>query len=485
MVTGTLDEGEISTTGDEAAPERLVLVSRPSLIVVWARDASLVGTSLVLEAQTEHVFGRGTFGTDDSLPRVVLKRRRPKDESGAIELVNPFVSRHQFALSVSDDMITVRNLGKRALLGPSGAEMQRCEVHVGELLEVRGQLLFLCVASAAEPPALRGFPARSLGAFGDADAYGFVGESALAYRIRENLAFLAARNAHVALFGPSGSGKEIAARCIHRMSPRSRKALVARNAATFPATLIDAELFGNQENYPQTGMMARPGLIGEADGGTLFLDEIGELPEELQTRLLRFLDAGGEYQRLGDPKRRSADVRVVVATNRPMSALKSDLAARFKLRLTLPGLNERRDDIPLIVRHLLQQAGREDAEIAERFFENGQPRVAADLMRALITHSYTTHVRELDALLWCALSTSEGGEIELTQAVKDELAASRPATPSTPPSRRTPVEVSADEVRAALERVGWVHERAWRELGFSNRHVLKRLVKKYGIRKEP
>src|SRR5256885_12859655 len=105
--------------------------------------------------------------------------------------------------------------------------------------------------------------------------------------------------------------------------------MVSRNAATFPAGLIDVELFGNVANYPNHGMPERPGVVGEADGSTLFLDEIGELPTELQSHLLRFLDERGEYTRLGDARRRTSDVRVVAATNRALEDLKHDLAARL------------------------------------------------------------------------------------------------------------------------------------------------------------
>ena len=132
---------------------------------------------------------------------------------------------------------------------------------------------------------------------------------------------------------------------------------MSRNgSATLPAGLIDAELFGNVANYPNAGMAERPGLIGEADGSTLFLDEIGELPDALQTHLLRVLDDGGEYQRLGDARRRHADLRLIAATNRPVRQLKHDLAARLRLRVHLPGLNERPEDVPLLARFLLQRA---------------------------------------------------------------------------------------------------------------------------------
>src|SRR5581483_3361135 len=136
------------------------------------------------------------------------------------------------------------------------------------------------------------------------------------------------------------------ARAVHDSSTRADKPLVARNAATFPEGLVDAELFGHARNYPNAGMPERPGILGQAAGGTVFLDEISELPVALQTHLLRVLDRG-EYQRLGDSASRVADVRFIAATNRP-EGLRPDLAARFKLRIPLPTLAQRAEDIPLI-----------------------------------------------------------------------------------------------------------------------------------------
>ena len=169
------------------------------------------------------------------------------------------------------------------------------------------------------------------------------------------MAFAAQAASHVLITGASGVGKELAARAVHALSARADGPWVSRNAATLPDGLADAEFFGNAANYPNPGMPERPGLVGEAAGGTLFLDEIGELSEPLQAKLLRVADAG-EYQRLGEATPRHADFVLVGATNRDPSSLKHDLAARFPVRLHVPGLAERREDIPLIAEALLQRA---------------------------------------------------------------------------------------------------------------------------------
>jgi DNA-binding NtrC family response regulator len=251
---------------------------------------------------------------------------------------------------------------------------------------------------------------------------------------------------------------------------------VSRNAATFPSGIIDAELFGNVKNYPNPGMDARPGLIGEADGSTLFLDEIAELPSELQAHLLRVLDAGGEYQRLGDAQPRRADLRIVAATNRDPSELKHDLLARFVLRLGLPGLGDRREDVPLLVRHLLKAAVAKNPQIGKRFFtKDGEPRVDPDLIEALLRQRYTHHVRELDELLWRAIAASRGTYVAFADDLKARL------EPEPPESAAIEEELSEERIREALARHDGKVSRAYKELGLKSRYALYRLLKKYAI----
>jgi two-component system nitrogen regulation response regulator GlnG/two-component system response regulator HydG len=240
--------------------------------------------------------------------------------------------------------------------------------------------------------------------------------------------------------------------------------------------VADAELFGSARNYPNAGMSERPGLIGQADGSSLFLDELGELPADVQTRLLRILDRG-DYQRLGDAATRSADIRFIAATRRCPSQLAPDLAARFALRISVPGLEQRIEDIPLIARHIVRTIAQRDPVVAQRYLADGndalgEPRFSPALVHALVSHQYSTHVRELERLLWLSLTSSPGEVLDATAEVRTAL---RPRG-----TARNPEEVSLDEVRAALEMHGGVKERAWRELGLSSRHALTRLLRKTG-----
>ena len=458
-------------------------VLRPSLVVLHATDVTRIGEALVPRTQhSPYVFGRGARADDDPQPRLSLVRQRPGRNEPCEPFEDEHVSRVQLSLTWKDDRLVVENLGRRELLDGDGKSRKTLELQHGDLLEIKGKVLFLCVSRPPVLPAARSW-GKLPAPFGQADNFGFVGESAVAWKLRDAAAFLGARSAHVLLLGESGTGKEIAARMVHEISTRSAKRLVSRNAATLPAGLIDAELFGHVANYPNAGMPERTGLVAEADGSTLFLDEIGELPHELQTRLLRVLDERGEYQRLGDPRPRTSRFRLIAATNRAASALKHDVAARFRLRLSVPTIAERREDIPLVARHLLRKAAVQDPEIGERFLEGwdgrtGEPRLALPLVRELVKHEYRTHVRELDSLLWASLASSPGRVAELTE---ETLAALGDTEPESVRARVDVREVDAETVKAAIAKAGGVHEKAWRDLGLANRHVLKRLVKKFGL----
>ncbi len=477
---------EATTIDDANESSRRVGVSssRLAFVVVWCSEPGRVGEVIPLPGTTPLILGRGAPQPDDPFPRVAPLRQRPGRNERRPPFESPSLSRVQLRFELVTDAhgtgparegVLVVNEGRKPLLGPAGEPVSRLVVRPGQVVEITRQLSLVCVRRPEVLPASEN--GVRLHTFGEPDDTSVVGESAATWALRDTIAFVGARFAHVLVLGESGTGKELCARAIHMRSPRSRQKLVARNAATLPPGLIDAELFGNVANYPNAGMPERPGLVGQADGGTLFLDEIGELTEELQTRLLRVLDERGEYQRLGDAKPRSSDFRLVAATNRSVEALRHDVLARFHLRIALPGLSDRREDVPLVARALLLRIAARDAAIGARFFEGwdgavGEPRFSPALIRALTQHMYSTHVRELDGLLWSSLSTSTGGTLELTPAVETAIQLE---------GVKAPQDVSEAEVRAALERAGNVKEKAYRELGLTSRHALRRLMTKWGI----
>jgi DNA-binding NtrC family response regulator len=467
--------------GQRPPPEALALV------VAWARDdpSRLGETSLFAPELGVRLLGRGGSLSGE---RAVFVRQRPGVNDPCAPIEDQSISREQLRVSPTRDALVIERVG-RCPMRFAGARVDRVELSPGQCVSLEGRLLLLCARRPRVMAGLRDFPWEKAGRFGEPDAFGLLGESPEAWRLRDAVGFQARAGAHVLVLGESGAGKELVARATHLLSARSHAPFVARNAATLPEGLVDAELFGTAKNYPNAGMPERPGLIGAADGGTLFLDEIGEMPSSLHANLLRVLDGDGEYHRLGDARARRADLRLIAATNRAPESLKHDLLARLPLRQTVPGLDARREDIALLVRHLLRRALARSPELVARFVDGaGEPRVTIDLIEHLVGRAYTTHVRELDGLLWRAMTASAGSVIELPHAMARESTAtaavvarsSPPRAPVTaPPDARD--ELTEERLRASLSEHGGNLVRAARALGLPSRYALYRLLRKHAI----
>ncbi|MFO0742531.1 MAG: sigma 54-interacting transcriptional regulator [Labilithrix sp.] len=408
------------------------------------------------------IFGRGSGEPGET--RIGFAPSRPGATTKASPLTSRGLSRQQIVLHADGAAVEAVHAG-RAPMHVNGRRTDRASLRAGDVVMIEGECVLLV---AARDLRLFGGGAAASFPFGQPDEHGLVGESPASFQLRDQLAFVAAREEHVLVSGPSGAGKEVCARAIHVRSSRARGPFVARNAATIPAGLIDAELFGNAKNYPNAGMRERRGLIGEADGGTLFLDEIGELPTELQAHLLRLLDAG-EYHCLGEDRPRKANVRLLTATNRSPETLKHDLLARLALRIEVPGLDDRIEDIPLLVRHLVRKLA--TGALRARFFEGDEPRIAPELVVDLLMHTYTTHVRELHGLLLVAMADSTEDFLDTSPRLRERIV-----------ERTAPAELTDDAIREALAREGGNVSAAWKALGMSSRDALKRLLKKRGIK---
>ena len=447
---------------------------QPVLIIAWCASAQdRAGELFPLSTGPAATIGRG-----EGLRPV---QRRPGGDVVRPTLRDPWLSRDQLRVQVSaDGDLLAENAGRCPMLF-HGQQTKRARLSPGDFLTLHKRLLLWYTTMPARLPTLT--HGAALHRFGEPDEDGIVGEGPSAWLLREQIRLVAGRTPHVLLLGESGTGKELAAGAVHARSPRRARPLVSRNAATFPESLIDAEVFGNAKGYPNPGMPERRGLIGEADGSTLFLDEIGELSHELQAHLLRVLDMG-EYQRLGESRPRTADLRMVAATNRSPETLKHDFLARFALQVRLPALAERREDIPLLIRRLLRGILREDAALAERLCtaDNaapgdgtpGEARVDLALVEALMRAAHPANVRGLNRLLWQSVLASRGKSV----AMSDELTAAL-APPPDESVEREPGEVTAEELRDALTRNEGVQARVWRELGLKDRYVLRRLIRKY------
>lgn len=481
-VTGEGD-GWLSSRGAPARP-----MDTTTLVIAWslASPGRVGEIAQLAEGGPRHVLGRGPTSADDPEPRVRFHRSRPGSMVPGEALEGDRISRRQLLIRSVGGRLELERIG-RCPLWVNGLEVDEADVLPGDTVVLERQVVFLCVRRPLRLPELRHATVGRDHAFGGPDAYGIVGESPAVWALRDQLAFAAQQSAHVLLLGPSGSGKELAARAIHGMSSRSSQPLMSRNAATFPAGILDAELFGNVKGYPNPGMAARPGVIGQAHGSTLFLDEIGEMSTELQSHLLRVLDAGGEYHRLGDSQPRSADLRLVAATNRPRQALKHDLAARLTMEIEIPPLDARREDIPLLVRHQLRAAAAENADLGRRFFDgwdgrSGEPRVHPNLLEALLCQDLRDNVRAIDRALWRALSTSASRFVEMNWDLEPEPGLNRtPDPPDGEPVFADPRDLDSATIQECLDRLGGNQSRAYKELGLKNRDVLYRLIKKYGI----
>jgi DNA-binding NtrC family response regulator len=462
--------------GPRTSPRRL-----PHLVLAWSLDEpERLGEVVPIVRATS--IGRGGPLPDDPAPRTTLHRMRPGSTIAGAPIASARIGRRQLVIEPrGEDEIHVRSIGP-ARVRVGGKVVTESIARAGDVLEIHNAAVFLVASRPAELPALSTeLPAEF--EYGAPDPFGMIGESEAAWKLREAIAFAASTSRHVLILGESGVGKELAARAIHGLSARRDRTFVSRNAATMPDSLLDAELFGNVRNYPNPGMAERPGLIGEADGSTLFLDEIGDLPEKSQVHLLRVLDDDGEYHRLGDGQARRSSFRLVAATNRPLDLLKHDFLARFTHRIALPGLGERRDDVPLMLGEILRRTARDNPAIAQRFFEVrkgelAEPRLAPDFVVRLLRHPFTHHVRELERLVWLALGSADADYIGITPDVERELEQSAE-------SEIDALVLDRDTIARALADNGRSPTKAAKALGLKNRYVLLRLLKKHGLAVAP
>jgi two-component system response regulator AtoC len=300
-------------------------------------------------------------------------------------------------------------------------------------------------------------------------------------KILHTLEKVAAAKTPVLIEGESGTGKELVAQQLHRLSPRSAKAFVDLNCAAVPQTLLESELFGHERGAFTGAGNEKPGLVEVADGGTLFLDEVGEMPPEIQSKLLRVLDSGTFY-RVGATRKRRADFRLVAATNRDLRAevaagrFRKDLFFRIHgVRVVIPPLRERPEDIPLLVEHFARAL-----PVARPF--------SAAALRAFASYDWPGNVRELHFAVERAGLLAEGEIIDEGDLPPEILERSgrRLHTPPAELMAAVPLEAEDDEgpdparVRQALEQSHWRRGQAAEILGVSPR-TLYRWMKRLGL----
>jgi formate hydrogenlyase transcriptional activator len=315
-----------------------------------------------------------------------------------------------------------------------------------------------------------------------------VGRSRALRDVFEAVDRVAATDATVLVLGETGTGKELVARAVHAASARKDRPLVKVNCAALPPGLIESELFGHEKGAFTGAGERRIGRFELADGGTLFLDEVGEIPLDMQVKLLRVLQER-EFERAGGSQTIRVDVRVVAATNRDLlravdeGKFRRDLYYRLHVfPVTLPPLREREGDVPLLVHHFVQ---RHAARIGRRI-----ERVSDATLARLTRYPWPGNVRELENVVERAVILCRGPELEIDAALLDP----RAAAPGPAPAAARAAEVGADGTLEALERrhiVETLRATAWRVEGAGGAaarlglhpNTLRSRIKKLGIQR--
>ncbi len=276
-----------------------------------------------------------------------------------------------------------------------------------------------------------------------------VGQSPLLSNVFMLVDQVATMNATVLLLGETGTGKGVIARAIHSRSDRKNRPLITVNCTTLPSTLIESELFG-REKGAFTGSDARQiGRFELADGGTIFLDEIGELPLEMQCKLLRVIQ-DGEFERLGSPRTIKCDVRIIAATNRNLKEevkngkFREDLYYRLNVfPITMPALRQRKEDIPLLVKHFMTKFNKKIGRKIDT--------VATETLNALQEYNWPGNVRELESVIERAVITTQGSALKVldqfdTQQSREETAGTEVKALG---------DLEHDHIVKVLQQTGW------------------------------
>jgi PAS domain S-box-containing protein len=304
-----------------------------------------------------------------------------------------------------------------------------------------------------------------------------VSRSPIMQKLFEVLPAIAASPSTVLILGETGTGKELAARTIHSLSPRREGPFIAVNCGALPDTLLESELFGYKAGAFTGAAKDKPGRFALARGGTLFLDEIGEVSQALQVRLLRVLQER-VYEPLGSTRSETTDTRIIVATNRDLveqmrkGAFREDLYYRVNvIRVELPPLRRRMEDLPLLVEQFVERFNRLQHKSVQG--------VAVEALSMLMAHSWPGNVRELENAIERAFILCQQGPIRI-EHLPEELRAHGASADADHPVGLAHDLLDAQSIRTALERNGFNRLAAARDLGI-HKTTLFRRIKKLGI----
>jgi transcriptional regulator with GAF, ATPase, and Fis domain len=384
-----------------------------------------------------------------------------------LSLADTTVSRYHVELTARPDGVRVRDLESTNGTYLGGTRITEVIVEDQATLSVGKTTLKVSMVEAD-----LGTPAEQ-GTFGTA-----VGASSAMKQLFGILDKVAPSDSTVLLLGETGTGKEVMAKAIHAKSKRGTRPFVVVDCGSVAPTLIESELFGHVRGSFTGAISDRNGAFLEADGGTIFLDEIGELPLELQPKLLRVLEAG-TVRRVGEDKHRRVDVRVVAATHRDLEAevaagrFRSDLYYRLAVVLVnVPPLRDRLDDLPLLTQHFVKSMGRGDFEL---------PR---SLMARFAAYHWPGNVRELRNLVERALAGADVDPLPSeSQAAAKALSATEDITdlPFKEAKERLVESFTKEYLVTLLEKCNGNISQMAREAGIARNYV-HRLVAKYGLK---
>ena len=285
-----------------------------------------------------------------------------------------------------------------------------------------------------------------------------IGRSDALRKVLTEVREVAVTDAAVLILGETGTGKELIARAIHQASPRRHKPLVKVNCAAIPATLIESEFFGHEQGAFTGATKKRDGRFALAHGGTLFLDEIGELPLDLQSKLLRVLQ-DGEFEPVGSSQTRKVDVRVIAATNRDLEKtaregkFREDLYYRLNVfPIQVPALRERREDIRILATAFAQKYAQRMGRVLEP--------LSIDCVKRLESYGWPGNVRELQNIIERAVITSRDGRLNLDRALPESVNTIAAALTDAPITSRVRTAKELEELEranlvAALEAADW------------------------------
>jgi len=302
--------------------------------------------------------------------------------------------------------------------------------------------------------------------------------SPLMQRVFEVLPAIAASPSTVLILGETGTGKELVARTIHSLSPRNQGPMIAVNCAALPDTLLESELFGYRAGAFTGAQKDKPGRFALAKGGSIFLDEIGEISPALQVRLLRVLQER-TYEPLGAVRSETADARVIAATNKDLAEqvrqgiFREDLYYRVNVvRIELPPLRRRKEDLPLLVDHFIARFN--------RLQQKTVPGISAEALSLLMAYDWPGNIRELENIIERAFILCGDGQIDMAH-LSGELTAHGAALDTDTRHRRSAHDIlDIQAIRAALQRNAYNRLAAARDLGI-HKTTLYRRMKKLGI----